>query len=76
MSSELRITGGAGPYEAAAIAAVVDAVLAEEAASLAMPVMPPEPSQWVVSGRPRVVVGAKSTPHRLSVPDDSESRNL
>ncbi len=46
---QVEITGGAGPYEAAAIAAVIARVQAETAAANAQRPRPPRPSAWVRS---------------------------
>ncbi len=53
MSEVVEIKGGAGPAEAAAIAAVVAAIELEEAASMSRPALPPRQSAWVQSSRPR-----------------------
>lgn len=63
---EIEITGGAGPYEAAAIIAAIHAVLTEEQTTRAIPEQPSVPSAWVMSGRPQVVVGPRSTFQGLS----------
>jgi hypothetical protein len=52
MDDEIRIRGGAGPQEAAAIAAVVAAIEAEEKAALAAANRPIPRSQWIEAGRP------------------------
>ena len=49
--SDLEISGGAGPAEAAAIVAVVQHVLETEAAQQARPVSRPDLSLWVLSNR-------------------------
>ena len=51
----MEISGGAGPYEVAAIVAAVTQVLAEEAAAAATPRRPPEQRRWVLTGRARPV---------------------
>jgi hypothetical protein len=43
----VEIAGGAGPYEAAAIAAVIAQVQAEAAAANAQRPRPPRPTAWV-----------------------------
>jgi hypothetical protein len=45
----VEIAGGAGPYEAAAIAAVIAQTLAEAAAAGAQRPRPPRPTAWVRS---------------------------
>lgn len=52
MAEDITITGGAGPEEAAAIAAVVAAIEAEEKAALAAEKRPVLRSQWVEAARP------------------------
>lgn len=52
MSAPIEITGGAGPAEAAAIAAIVAAIEAEEDAARASRPRPVVRSQWVEAGRP------------------------
>ncbi|NOY56848.1 MAG: hypothetical protein GXP34_12815 [Actinobacteria bacterium] len=51
METELHIEGGAGPLEAAAIAAVVQQVLFEEVIAASLPSTPHLESPWVLSGR-------------------------
>jgi hypothetical protein len=51
MKTDLHIAGGAGPLEAAAIAAVVQQVLAEEDLAAAMPSTQRLESRWVLSAR-------------------------
>ena len=63
---EIEITGGAGPYEAAAILAAIDAALAEELSLRAIPSQPATPGSWAMSGRPHVVVGPKTSFQGLS----------
>jgi hypothetical protein len=46
-----EIRGGAGPYEAAAVLALVQRLLEEEAAIRAIRPKPPIPSAWVRAGR-------------------------
>lgn len=43
----VEIAGGAGPYEAAAIVAVITRIRAEEAAAMAQLPRPPRPPAWV-----------------------------
>jgi hypothetical protein len=45
----MAITGGAGPYEAAVIAAVIRRLMEEAAAVRAHPPRPPQPPAWVRS---------------------------
>jgi hypothetical protein len=49
------VVGGAGPEETAAIAAVVNAIAAEEASAAATPAQAPRQSSWVLAWRPRDV---------------------
>lgn len=51
MNTELEIAGGAGPLEAAAIAAVVQQVLVEEEIAAALPATQHLESKWVLSAR-------------------------
>jgi hypothetical protein len=51
MNTDLDIAGGAGPLEAAAIAAVVQQVLAEEELAAALPSTQRFESKWVLSAR-------------------------
>jgi hypothetical protein len=51
MEIELQIAGGAGPLEAAAIAAVVQQVLFEEELAASMPSVRQLESPWVLSVR-------------------------
>lgn len=44
---KIEITGGAGPYEAAVVAAVISRVAEEVAANQADPPSPPRPPAWV-----------------------------
>jgi len=55
MSKEIQIQGGAGPEEAAVLAAVVERLLIDEAAAMATPATPPRQSAWVQSWRPREI---------------------
>lgn len=57
----IRITGGAGPEVAAAIAAVVNRLLAEEWAAAASPPKRFMPGPWALSSRPRPIVGPGQT---------------
>lgn len=52
MAENIQIAGGAGPEEAAAIAAVVAAIEAEEKAALATRKRAIVQSQWIEAGRP------------------------
>lgn len=52
MDDDLTIRGGAGLYEAAAVAAVVTELLAEEEMARAIPPRQPIPPAWVRSGQP------------------------
>lgn len=51
----LRIRGGAGPYEAAAVIAVVMRLLEEEAVARSTPPARPIPPAWVRLGVPQPV---------------------
>lgn len=50
---DVRITGGAGPHETAAIMAVVSHLASEEAVAAATPSQRPRQSAWVLAWRPR-----------------------
>ncbi len=52
MTVRYEIIGGAGPYEAAAIAAAIAAVISEQIEAAATPPQRPRQSPWVVAGRP------------------------
>lgn len=52
MAEHIDISGGAGKSEAAAIAAVIGAIEAEEKAALAASTRPIPRSQWIEAGRP------------------------
>lgn len=52
MAEKLEISGGAGPEEAGAIAAVVARIEADELAAAAVRPHPIHQSQWVQAGRP------------------------
>ena len=65
-SPRIEIIGGAGPYEAAAIMAAIDAALTEELNAQATPSHPATPGAWAMSGRPQVVLGPKSSFQGLS----------
>ncbi len=52
MPEDLEISGGAGPQEAAVIAAVVARIEADELAAAAVRPHPIHQSQWVQAGRP------------------------
>lgn len=47
----IQIRGGAGPYEAAAIVAVIQRVIDEETAAQVIRPKPNEPTAWVRAGR-------------------------
>ena len=53
MTPRIQISGRPGHEEAAAVAAVIAALLEEEATALATPVQPPRQSSWVLAWRPR-----------------------
>ena len=63
---KIEIIGGAGPYEAAAIMAAIDAALTEELNALAIPSQAATPGAWAMSGRPQVVLGPRTSFHGLS----------
>jgi hypothetical protein len=71
----IEIIGGAGPYEAAAIMAAIDAALTEELANLAVPSQPDTPGAWFMSGRPHVVLGPRATFQGLSPTPGSDDEN-
>ena len=71
----VEITGGAGPYEAAAIMAAIDAALTEELAHRAIPSQPAVPGAWFMSGRPQVVLGPRTTFQGLSATPGSDNEN-
>ncbi len=71
----VTITGGAGPYEAAAIMAAIDAALTEELANRAVPSQPAVPGAWFMSGRPQVVLGPKTSFQGLSATPGSDDEN-
>ncbi len=48
----MQIRGGAGPYEAAAVVAVIGEVLRREEQSRARPPSQPTPPAWVRAGMP------------------------
>ncbi len=52
MADRIEIRGGAGPQEAAAIAAVIARIEADEAAAAAVRPHPIHKSQWVQASRP------------------------
>jgi len=52
MADNLKISGGAGPEEAAAITAVVARIEADEQAAAAVQPQPIHKSQWSQAGRP------------------------
>ena len=55
MHEPIEIRGGAGPEEAAAIAAAIAYLVAEEWSLLSRPVTVPRQSAWAQSWRPREV---------------------
>ena len=71
----IEIIGGAGPYEAAAIMAAIDAALTEELANQAVPSQPATPGAWFMSGRPQVVLGPRTTFQGLSPTPGSDDEN-
>ena len=71
----IEIIGGAGPYEAAAIMAAIDAALTEELANRAVPSQPATPGAWFMSGRPQVVLGPRTTFQGLSPTPGSDDEN-
>lgn len=73
--AHIEILGGAGPYEAAAIMAAIDAALTEELATQAIPSQPATPGAWFMSGRPQVVLGPKTTFQGLSPSPGSDDGN-
>jgi hypothetical protein len=72
---KIEIIGGAGPYEAAAIMAAIDAVLTEEENTQAIPDLPATPGSWAMSGRPQIVLGPKTTFQGLSPSPGSDDDN-
>ena len=50
---KFEVSGRPGHEETAAIAAVINAIAAEEANALATPVQVPRQSSWVLAWRPR-----------------------
>jgi hypothetical protein len=54
------IQGGAGEYETAAILAVIDRIIVEEAALRAVPAHRLEPVAWVQAAQPRTIIGPRS----------------
>ncbi len=50
---KFEVSGGAGPEETAAIAAVINAMMEEAANVAATPVQAPRQSSWVLAWRPR-----------------------
>jgi hypothetical protein len=73
--ARIEILGGAGPYEAAAIMAAIDAALTEELATQALPSEPARPGAWFMSGRPQVVLGPRTTYQGLSPSPGSDDEN-
>ena len=63
---KIEIIGGAGPYEAAAIMAAIDAALTEELTDQSVPSQPATPGAWAMSGRPQVVLGVRTSFQGLS----------
>ena len=57
MTPHFEITGGAGPEEMAAIAAVLTTLLEDEVTALATPSRGPRQSSWVLAWRPRDIPG-------------------
>lgn len=55
MNPRFEISGRAGHEETAAVAAVIAALLEEEANALAIPAQAPRQSSWVLAWRPRDV---------------------
>lgn len=72
---KVEIIGGAGPYEAAAIMAAIDAALAEELNAQAIPSQPATPGSWAMSGRPQVVLGPRTSFQGLSPTPGSDDEN-
>ena len=66
VTPQVEIIGGAGPYEAAAIMAAIDAALTEELDARAIPSQPATPGSWAMSGRPQVVLGPRTSFQGLS----------
>lgn len=50
--TDLQIRGGAGPYEAAAVVAVIDEMLRREELSRSKAPTRPVPAAWVRTGMP------------------------
>lgn len=65
--TRVEIIGGAGPYEAAAIMAAIDAALTEELALRAVPDQPPRAGAWAMSARPQVVLGPRTSFDGLTI---------
>ena len=55
MTDDVKITGGAGPMEMAAILAAVARTLQDEASRAAQPSRAPQQSGWVLAWRPREI---------------------
>lgn len=72
---KVEIIGGAGPYEAAAIMAAIDAALTEELNAQAIPIQPATPGSWAMSGRPQVVLGPRTSFQGLSPTPGSDNGN-
>lgn len=75
VDAHIEILGGAGPYEAAAIMAAIDAALTEELATQALPSEPATPGAWFMSGRPQVVLGPRTTFQGLSPSPGSDDED-
>lgn len=63
MVEHIRITGGAGPEETAAIAAVVASIENEERLAAAVRPRPIHQSQWIRSGRSARHLAPKNPKH-------------
>ena len=72
---KVEIIGGAGPYEAAAIMAAIDAALTEELNAQAIPSQPATPGSWAMSGRPQIVLGPRTSFQGLSPTPGSDDEN-
>ncbi len=75
--ADIRISGGAGPEEAAAIVAVISHLRSVEDDRRAEPPSRPHQSQWVLAGRPRTTSAPLPShtydPHGWSDAGDAES---
>ena len=65
-AQEFRITGGAGPSEAAAIAAVISQVVADEQAAAAIPQSRRRLSAWLIAGRQDAFIPPSGPISRIS----------